>query len=407
LSPRPPPPGTFDGKPALQAAVDLWCSDEAAALAEYGHISGWDVSAITDMQCLFSARPWCESNGGGSTNGKDTCNPDIGAWVVSAVTTMGSMFNEAASFDQDIGAWDTSAVTDMSAMFHYASSFDQDIGSWDTSAVTTMRGMFQGTSSFDQDIGSWDVSAVTTMRQMFHLATSFNQDIGSWSTSAVRSMHAMFNNAASFNQDIRSWDVSAVTDMGWMFFYASSFDQNIGAWKVSAVTIMSAMFYGAASFDQHIESWDVLAVTQMVDMFKGATSLSDCNKALIHSSFDAQTGAWPYSWGSPGGWVATTSYCVRAQVPPTNCAPGNTGSQGCDIVFNFCESTFGPSSFLAPKEAYAEYFVSGGTNLKDFGIASDRSGSKHWLTQGTNADVSWHPYSYCCNPDRWFLCALG
>ena len=27
----PPPPSSFDGKPALQAAVDLWCIDEAAA----------------------------------------------------------------------------------------------------------------------------------------------------------------------------------------------------------------------------------------------------------------------------------------------------------------------------------------------------------------------------------------
>ena len=65
LSPPPaPPPGTFDGKPALQAAVDLWCSDEPAALATYGHISGWDVSAITDMGMLFCGRSWCASNGG-------------------------------------------------------------------------------------------------------------------------------------------------------------------------------------------------------------------------------------------------------------------------------------------------------------------------------------------------------
>ena len=50
------PPGalaqsTFTNKPALQAAVDLWCSDEPAALAAYGNISDWDVSAITDMKC--------------------------------------------------------------------------------------------------------------------------------------------------------------------------------------------------------------------------------------------------------------------------------------------------------------------------------------------------------------------
>ena len=40
---------TFADKPDLQNAADLWCSNETAALAEYGNISDWDVSRITDM----------------------------------------------------------------------------------------------------------------------------------------------------------------------------------------------------------------------------------------------------------------------------------------------------------------------------------------------------------------------
>ena len=96
--------GTFDSKPALQAAVDLWCSDEPAALAEYGNIADWNVSRITDMSCLFSA--WC----GGSATGKSTCSPDIGSWVTSSVTTMSGMFLGASSFDKDISSWVTSSV---------------------------------------------------------------------------------------------------------------------------------------------------------------------------------------------------------------------------------------------------------------------------------------------------------
>ena len=148
----------FGGK-SLQAAIDLWCSDEAAAREVYGDISGWDVSAITDMQCLFAASSWsCESNGGGSTTGKDTCNPDISAWDTSAVTDMRGMFGSAASFNQDIGSWDTSSVTDMFGMFFAASAFNQDIVSWDVSAVTDMYCMFfsRERTSFTQDIGSWD-----------------------------------------------------------------------------------------------------------------------------------------------------------------------------------------------------------------------------------------------------------
>merc|ERR1719174_2451761 len=73
-------PTNFTNKPDLQYAADLWCSNETAALAEYGNIADWDVSRITDMSCLFSA--YC----GGSKAGKSTCNPDIGSWVTSAAT---------------------------------------------------------------------------------------------------------------------------------------------------------------------------------------------------------------------------------------------------------------------------------------------------------------------------------
>ena len=54
------------------------------------------------------------------------------------------------------------------------------------------------------------------------------------------------------------------------------------------------------SFDQDIGSWDVLRIDapNMHLMFDGATSLSDCHKVLIQASFEAQTYAWPYSWGS-------------------------------------------------------------------------------------------------------------
>jgi len=140
--PPPPPPSTwsFFSKPELVAAVDLWCSDEPAALETYGDISRWDVSAITDMQCLFmhegSRHGTCENYGGGAPtpppppliNFKDTSNPDIGSWDTSAVVYMGYMFAGASSFDKDISSWDTSAAVDMSFMFYYATSFNKDIG---------------------------------------------------------------------------------------------------------------------------------------------------------------------------------------------------------------------------------------------------------------------------------------
>ena len=37
----------------IQDAVNLWVSDQQAAISTYGNISEWDVSNVTDMYQLF------------------------------------------------------------------------------------------------------------------------------------------------------------------------------------------------------------------------------------------------------------------------------------------------------------------------------------------------------------------
>jgi surface protein len=126
-------PYSFADKSELETAVDAWLADADAATLTYGHISTWDVSAVTDVSELF---------GNGEVNDDDFVSP-------------------FASFNEDIGAWDTSSVTDMSRMFYYAGAFDQDVGAWDTSSVTDMSSMFYYADAFDQDVGAWDTSSVT------------------------------------------------------------------------------------------------------------------------------------------------------------------------------------------------------------------------------------------------------
>ena len=74
----------------ISEAVNLWCSDPAAAEKKYGHISKWDVSYVTNMEGLF--------------RGKMEFNEDIGAWDVSSVTTMKKMFHHATAFNQPLAA---------------------------------------------------------------------------------------------------------------------------------------------------------------------------------------------------------------------------------------------------------------------------------------------------------------
>ena len=103
----------------IQDAVNLWISDQQAAISSYGNISEWDVSDVTDMSQLFK--------------NKQNFNDDISAWNTSNVTNMAWMFgvnngtNGLGDFNQDLSAWDVSNVKNMAAMFKGHKIYDQDL----------------------------------------------------------------------------------------------------------------------------------------------------------------------------------------------------------------------------------------------------------------------------------------
>jgi surface protein len=249
-------------------AIALWFSDEANATATYGHISDWNVSAVTDMSRTF--------------------------WYASI-------------FNEDISEWDVSSVTDMNGMFFMAGAFNQPIGDWNVSSVTNMQEMFDGAGSFNQPIGNWDLSSVTNIRRMLRYASDFNQPIGNWDVSAVTKMDGMFFAAGAFDQPIWSWNVSLVTNMQEMFDGAASFNQPIGNWDVSSVTNMHRVFRGTHSFDQDISDWNVSGATTMAEMFVNNGLISEINKGRIHQSFSSNPN-WPYDWSS----------YVQSPNPPTD-----------------------------------------------------------------------------------------
>ncbi|KAH8073097.1 hypothetical protein JL721_3075 [Aureococcus anophagefferens] len=300
---------TFASKSDLETAVDAWVADADAATTTYGHISTWDVSAVTDMSELFCGLASCTHY----NTEAQSFNDDIGAWDTSSVTIMSHMFRSANAFDQDIGAWDTASVTDMSYMFRVARTFDQDIGGWDTSSVTDMNWMFNSADAFDQDIGGWDTSAVTDMWSMFAFAGSFNQDLGAWDTSSVTDMRSMFYMADAFDQDIGAWDTSAVTDMRSMFYRADAFDQDIGAWDTSSVTDMRSMFSNAEAFDQDIGAWDTSSVASMNWMFNSADAFDQdlgwcISSSVSASDFSTSSGCSTTDCGVTFGFTSACPY---------------------------------------------------------------------------------------------------
>jgi surface protein len=80
----------------------------------------------------------------------------------------------------DMPGWNTAGVTSMDSVFYNAAAFNQNIGSWDVSVVTNMGYMFRSADAFNQNIGPWNVSAVTTMESMFRYVDAFNYDITGW-----------------------------------------------------------------------------------------------------------------------------------------------------------------------------------------------------------------------------------
>ena len=115
----------------------------------YGHISDWDVSAVTNMSNAFA--------------NKTTFNEDISGWNMENVKNTSSMFFGAQAFNKYIGDWSMGNVTNTSDMFFGAEEFNKYIGDWNMGNVLDITNMFGGAFAFNQDISGWnlDIDKIT------------------------------------------------------------------------------------------------------------------------------------------------------------------------------------------------------------------------------------------------------
>ena len=242
----------FNNK-TLKKGVQDWLINKNFALKEYGHISNWDTSKVTDMSKLFYKARFF--------------NEDLSSWDVGNVINMHRMFYCANSFNKPIGTWNVSSVINMRAMFNNAGDFNHDISQWDVGNCIDMRAMFCNAGDFNHDISQWDVSNCTDMSAMFEFAENFNQDIGLWDVSKVTKMNEMFASAESFNQDIGIWNVGNVNDMSEMFRNAINFNQDLREWKILRFCKINNMFNGADSFNLDYQPF----VTSVADSHSKST----------------------------------------------------------------------------------------------------------------------------------------
>ena len=90
-SPPSPPfqPGVaFSDTGSLQDALNEWLANAVDVQATYGHISVWDVRAVTDMDDLFYKQEVMSYSYSEFPADSTAFNEDVNAWDVSQVTTM-------------------------------------------------------------------------------------------------------------------------------------------------------------------------------------------------------------------------------------------------------------------------------------------------------------------------------
>jgi len=155
--------------------------------------------------------------------------------------------------------WDVSRVTNMDQLFYdppriggdKMKSFDGMLGNWDVSSVTSFEKMFKNANAFKgTNLYNWDVSSATNMHGMFEHAESFVARISGWNVGKVKTMATMFQNALLFNQPLDSWDVSSCKDFARMFSGVNEdgFAQDISTWNTRNDANMNNIFYDNSAY---------------------------------------------------------------------------------------------------------------------------------------------------------------
>ena len=292
-----------------------------AKQSEFGIMSMWDVSEVTDMSEAFVDQ--------------ERFNGDLSQWDTRSVKYFDRMFSGASSFDGDISAWRYASKKTDNHMFAGATAFkaswecgfrpsglidfhsctsskamDDIINGRGTTSTSTSKKSTTSSSMFNSvneavkhpiaaaeeyinsnkaSVGSGEAGVLTDANIMDEvtdclLAEPVHGDchgqafgpISTWDVSRVTNMDQLFmdppksiegDRHSTFNGDLSKWDVSSVTSMIRMFNRANAFNGDLSRWDVSKVQSFSGMFKHTDRFNGDISNWNMRSAKSVDEMF--------------------------------------------------------------------------------------------------------------------------------------------
>lgn len=182
-----------------------------------------------------------------------------------------------------ISGWDVSKVEDMYCVFNYSGEFDTNaLKYWNTASLTNLESTFSSSSIKNVDgLINWDTSKVESLYNTFAGSSITNVDgLVDWNVSSVENMNSIFNEAKSLeNLDgLANWETSNVKSLSHAFSHTDSLTNIDGleGWDVSNVEDMSALFeYSGIQNVNGLASWNVISVKEISSAFKETPNLSD------------------------------------------------------------------------------------------------------------------------------------
>ncbi len=278
-------------------------------------ISGWDVSATTNMDGMFSGATSFNQNlsnycvyfiatkptdfDTGATAFLEENNPVWGCCGACGSGPTPTTFTANSPFlnwdmlpteDADNGTLQLLSADDVNSVYEYGADFIWNnsikainltyllncktikgnqfgqaiVDGIDVTGKNSFRYAYEATRHDVMDI--IDFSNVKSMNGMFIRNYLFNQDLSGLDTSTVNNTISTFYECQQFNSDISTWNMSNVTVTASMFVGTLAFQQDISGWDVSNVKDMAFMF-NRSTFNQDISGWDVSSVDSMDYMF--------------------------------------------------------------------------------------------------------------------------------------------